>query len=878
MVFTPAGNGKLPTKLAVDGEETHNTPTMAVNLKSRLTLMRRIPMPLLSIFIGLFCGLFVWLVLDLVQPQALRSIFAEELKVRLEQQARETLVRFSNTVAAHSSTTRLLANHRHLANYLRPLDWRADDVGPPRFYRKTPPWLPDASLWLSLVQPSHILLLDLQGHSREIYQVGDLPMPKEFSGANEPLSSEHRVLSSLTIFDRKPFLLISEVAEDAAGRIMGSLLLLVPLNEQFLISSQQGVTQSDVVVGLLEADDKHFLASSDEKRLPSGTRFDKAKLEYQIIAQSFFEYEGSAVNMQFATLVPDSIVEATRERVAEFDLQQRLVAAIAFVSVFTLVFFLLSERLNQILRRISVFSQRALGKRQPELKKGNQLFVLEDWIHQFIQGVRETRDEVRLQHESEIQESEALKRTLLETALDSIVTVDQGGEVIEFNNTAEQIFGYKRENVIGRDFSALMLDPESRPSFRRMLGRYLHQMEDLLGEERWEMTAVSFEGVAFPVEVAIKPIRLQTRVVFTVYMHDISNRRKAEQEIRSLAKFPEESPSPVLRVNRPGVIIYANPSSDPLLHYWGCERAQTLPLYWRNRVTEVLDSGSNWESQVSFDRRTYSLQLSPVVDLDYVNIYGRDISAERQAEQQAREHQQELVHVCRLSTMGEMATGLAHELNQPLSAIANYANGCVRRLQLSGQGSDDILHALAQVNTQADRAGEIIRRLRALIGKQAPVRTVADIGDVAREVCSFVEFEARKANVFIEQELGLNYLPVRLDVVQIEQVLLNLLRNALDALMEIPEDKRRLLIRAYCKNDDRVCVEVVDSGTGIDEEARGRLFEPFFTTKESGMGMGLVISKTIIEDHNGAITVECPEEGGTCFSVILPSYRDDDEQ
>ncbi len=667
-------------------------------------------MPLLSIFIGLFCGLFVWLVLDLVQPQALRSIFAEELKGRLEQQARATLVRFSNTVAAHSSTTRLLANHRHLANYLRPLDWRADDVGPPRYYRKTPPWLPSASLWLSLVQPSHILLLDLQGHSREIYQVGDLPMPKEFSGVNEPLSSEHRVLSSLTIFDRKPYLLISEVAEDAAGRIMGSLVLLVPLNEQFLISSQQGVTQSDVVVGLLEADDKHFLASSDEERLPSGTRFDKAKLEYQIIAQSFFEYEGSAVNMQFATLVPDSIVEATRERVAEFDLQQRLVAAIAFVSVFTLVFFLLSERLNQILRRISVFSQRALGAKQPELKKGNQLFVLEDWIHQFIQGVRETRDEVRLQHESEIQESEALKRTLLETSLDSIVTVDQGGEVIEFNNTAEQIFGYKREDVIGRDFSALMLDPKSRPSFRRMLGRYLHQMEDLLGEERWEMTAVSFEDVAFPVEVAIKPIRLQTRVVFTVYMHDISNRRKAEQEIRSLAKFPEESPSPVLRVNRRGVILYANPSSDPLLHYWGCERAQTLPLYWRNRVTEVLDAGSNWESQVSFDQLTYSLQLSPVVDLDYVNIYGRDISTERQAEQQAREHQQELVHVCRLSTMGEMATGLAHELNQPLSAIANYANGCVRRLQLSGQGSDDILHALAQVNTQADRAGEIIRR------------------------------------------------------------------------------------------------------------------------------------------------------------------------
>ncbi|MES9879399.1 MAG: ATP-binding protein [Sedimenticola sp.] len=851
---------------------------MAITFKPRLTLMRRIPMPLLSVLIGLFCGLFVWLVLDQVQPQALHSIFAEELRGRLEQQARETLVRFNNSVAAHSSTTRLLANHRHLANYLRPLYWRADDVSPPRLHKETPSWLPSPSLWLPLVQPSHILLLDLQGHTREIYQVGDRRMPKEFSGINELLSSEHRVLSSLTIFDRKPYLLISEVAEDSAGTIMGSLVLLVPLDEQFLISSTQGAAQSSVVVGLLEADEQHFLASSDERQLPPGTLFDKAKQNYQIIAQSFSEYEGSAINMQFATLVPDSIVEATRERVAAFDLRQRLVAATTFVTVFTLVFFLLSERLNQILRRISVFSQRALGEGPPEIKTGNQLFVLEDWIHQFIQGVRETRDKVRLQHESEIQESEALKRTLLETALDSIVTVDQGGEIIEFNNTAEQIFGYKREDVIGRDFPALMLELESRPSFRRMLGRYLNQVDDLLGEERWEMMALSYEEVPFPVEVAIKPIKLQTRIVFTVYMHDISNRRKAEQEIRSLAKFPAESPSPVLRVNRPGVLIYANPSSGPLLQYWGCEPAQTLPLYWRSRVAEVLESGDNWESQVSFDQRTYSLLLSPVVDLDYVNIYGRDITEVRQAELRAREHQQELVHVCRLSTMGEMATGLAHELNQPLSAIANYANGCVRRLQLSGQGSEDILHALAQVNTQAERAGEIIRRLRALIGKQAPVRTVADIGDVAKEVCSFVEFEAKKAGVSIEPELGLTYLPARLDVVQIEQVLLNLLRNALDALMEMPEDKRRLLIRTYRKDDDRVCIEVEDSGPGIEEEAMGRLFEPFFTTKESGMGMGLVISKTIIEDHNGTITVDCPEEGGTRFSVVLPSYRDNDEQ
>lgn len=232
-------------------------------------------------------------------------------------------------------------------------------------------------------------------------------------------------------------------------------------------------------------------------------------------------------------------------------------------------------------------------------------------------------------------------------------------------------------------------------------------------EMRHELTAVKRGGGVFPVELAIKPIRLKNRLAFTIYMHDISNRRRIELEIRSLAKFASESPSPILRVNRRGVILYANNASDHLLSYWGCERAQTLPLYWRNRVTEILANGRDWQTQVIGTTQVYSLLLTPVVDLGYVNIYGRDITAEREAERQAREHQQELIHVSRLSTMGEMATGLAHELNQPLSAIANYANGSVRRLQSSGRESEDILYALGQITAQADRAGEIIKRLRA---------------------------------------------------------------------------------------------------------------------------------------------------------------------
>lgn len=853
---------------------------MPLSLKrpQKLSLLRRIPMPLMSVIIGLFCGLLVWGVLDQVQPRALRSIFAEELQSRLDQQARETLIRFDNYVLAHTSTARLLANHRQLADYLEPVYWYRADGDLPEQYRESPRWLPESSLWQSLIRPSHILLLDNDGRPREVYQLGERQLPAELGGASELLLGERKARATLTILTGQLYLLVSEPAEDATGTEMGFLMLVVPIDEQFLMASQQGISSNGVLVGILEADEQRFLASSDQSRLHRQQRLNEVEADFLVTSQSFSDYEDTTLNLQFATLVPRSVVQAMRDRVAGLEMRQRLVTAFTFVTIFTLVFYLLSERLNKILQRISRFSRRALGAKQPVIERGNQLFVLEDWIHQFIQLVRDTREEMRQQHESEMHESEMLKQAIMETALDSIITIDRRGVIIEFNPTAEQTFGYDRQEALGQVFAELIFNNESRPQFTLLMADVLSSRDWAPDEMRHELTAVKRGGAVFPVELAIKPIRLKSRLAFTIYMHDISNRRRTELEIRSLAKFASESPSPILRVNRRGVILYANGASDELLDYWGCERAQTLPLYWRNRVTEILGNGEDWQTQVNSSSRIYSLLFTPVVDLGYVNIYGRDITAERQAEHQAREHQQELIHVSRLSTMGEMATGLAHELNQPLSAIANFANGSVRRLQASGQGPEDILYALGQITAQADRAGEIIKRLRALVRKQTPVRRVADLNEVVREVCSFVEFEARKAGIVIEQEFYVHNLLVRIDVVQIEQVLLNLIRNALEALREMPEDGRSLVIQTDCQDGEWAVARVLDTGPGIRDEEMARLFEPFFTTKQGGMGMGLIISRTIIEDHGGTVNAEQRTGGGSCFSIRLPSNRNSDEQ
>ncbi len=834
--------------------------------------LRRIPLPVLSILIGVLCGLVVWFFLDQFQSRALNRIFQEELQTRLDQRARESLVRFEQYIASYTSTTKLLANHRRLAEYLEPKAWDEEGSVTPKVYlRSEPDWLPQVPQWAGLIPPSFLILFDSEGRGREVYLREPRPLPQDILSSGPLYVSESRVQPYITTLDNKPYLLISRPMEDSFGSPMGDLMLAVAIDDRFLAASQAGVSFRGAVVALLDADEQRVLASSDSKRLPPASPLTEWERDYVVTAQSFFEHEGSDLNMLFATFMPRWGMAATSSSVTRLVRRQRIIDTLVYISVFTLAFYLLSSRINMLLRRISRFSQRALGIRQPFPEGGNQLIVLEEWMRQFVHLVRRAGDEMRHRHEAEIQESEAVKRAIFATSLDSIITLDEKGRVIDCNDQAERLFGYGQEQAAGRELAALVFDGQSGHTFRKILESSGDGAQPQEESAHRELTALRADGTQLPVEVSVMRIQLESGVVFTVYLHDISRRKKDEQEIQSLAKFASESPSPVLRVNERGVILYANDAAEPLLDYWGCSRGQTLPLYWLKQVKRVLDKGWDAELELVSDGQIYSLLLAPIGELSYVNIYGRDITAVRRAEQASRQHQAELVHVCRLSTMGEMATGIAHELNQPLSAIVNYANGCTRRLQQGIGGEAELVEAMEHITTQAERAGEIIRRLRSLVGKQPPDRSVVDINDLVREVVSFVEFDTQRLGLEIEFDLEPGGLPVRVDLVQIEQVLLNLVRNAMDALRDVPEDKRHLFIRTRPEGAERVRVEVRDTGSGIDATTMEHLFDAFYTTKSTGMGMGLPISKTILDDHNGKIWAESQPGKGTTFYIVLPN-------
>jgi two-component system sensor kinase FixL len=256
------------------------------------------------------------------------------------------------------------------------------------------------------------------------------------------------------------------------------------------------------------------------------------------------------------------------------------------------------------------------------------------------------------------------------------------------------------------------------------------------------------------------------------------------------------------------------------------------------------------------------------------NIYAllgitRDITEHKQAEEQARRHQTELARVARLSTMGEMATGIAHELNQPLSAIANFSRGCIRRLRSGGMSPQELIVPLEEVCEQAERAGDILRHVRDFVRKREPRLKSLDVNQIVRAVVKFTEHEARHQCTHVRLNLDPLLPKVAADAIMIEQVIVNLVRNAIEAMTEVIPSRREIVIQTRLFESDSVEVEVADTGPGIEGGLIDQVFDQFFTTKPEGVGMGLAISRSIIESHGGKIRAESSRDGGAILRFTL---------
>ncbi|MET0294523.1 MAG: PAS domain S-box protein [Phenylobacterium sp.] len=253
----------------------------------------------------------------------------------------------------------------------------------------------------------------------------------------------------------------------------------------------------------------------------------------------------------------------------------------------------------------------------------------------------------------------------------------------------------------------------------------------------------------------------------------------------------------------------------------------------------------------------------------YFTGFVRDLSESQATERRLQDLQAELAHVSRLTALGEMASALAHELNQPLSAIANFVRGSVRLLGTPEPDRAMLKQALTEAGDQALRAGQIIRRLREFVARGEAERRIESLPKLLEEAGALAMVGAKEAGVRLRFDIDGRVDKVLADKVQIQQVALNLMRNAIDAMQDVP--RRELTVIARPADDDMVEVAVSDTGSGIDPEVEAQLFQPFITTKAQGMGIGLSISRTIVEAHGGRIWADAAPGGGARFHFTLPA-------
>ncbi|WP_212631483.1 ATP-binding protein [Pseudomonas sp. KB-10] len=463
---------------------------------------------------------------------------------------------------------------------------------------------------------------------------------------------------------------------------------------------------------------------------------------------------------------------------------------------------------------------------------------------------------------------------------------------------------------------ALLLDAEARllesnAALQELLGeRALTQVGELLPVNHLPLVRACLEQSR-----AVESVEAQDgeRILIWSFIPDVAERRvlarcrEATREVREqreaararrLYRLITENTTDLISRHTPeGVFLDATPASWTLLGYWPEElRGMAVDsllhpqdqLQQAKQAREALEQDGYhtmtyrirhrdghylwFETASRAIRETYTGAVVEVVSVS------RDITARIQAEENKRRLEDELAHTTRLITLGELASGIAHEINQPLAAVVNYASASQRYLQGIGgdqAGVDKVGQGLARITEHANHASAVIKRLRAFLRKGQRRMQALDLAEVAREAVRLCNWEAGTAQVAVSDVLPDNLPPVFADRVLLEQVLLNLLRNAIDANRERhPGAPSQVRLEAG-EADGCLAIRVMDQGPGVSDEQMAKLFTPFYTSKADGLGLGLSMSRSIIEGFGGALEAFPAEGGGLCLECRLPLGRDD---
>lgn len=373
---------------------------------------------------------------------------------------------------------------------------------------------------------------------------------------------------------------------------------------------------------------------------------------------------------------------------------------------------------------------------------------------------------------------------------------------------------------------------------------------------------------------------------------EIAERRRVEDSLRKQSRAVEQSPAMTIITDIGGRIEYVNPRFTQVTGYTLEEisgktprilKSGEMPAKEYETLWGTIAAGKEWQGEMHNRKKNGELfwaltSISPITNQngEVTHFLGisEDVTRRKRVEEDARLHRNELAHAGRVIVVGEMATSLAHELNQPLTVISGCAQVCLDKLRMGNGSPEEMRDSVEQVAEQAQHASEIIRRIRRFLRKEENERRLIEVNEAIHGVEDLLRVDAHEQGAAIELDLADGLPAVKADLIQLQQVVLNLAHNGMEAMVGCKSGQRRLTIQTVAAPGGAVEVAVRDTGQGVPAENLTRIFDPFFTTKASGLGMGLAISRSIVEDHGGRLWAASNDEVGAVFRFTLPQAKD----
>ncbi len=490
---------------------------------------------------------------------------------------------------------------------------------------------------------------------------------------------------------------------------------------------------------------------------------------------------------------------------------------------------------------------------------------------------------------------------LLGAAVDAIVVIDHKGVVETFNSAAERMFGYDAAEVVGANVNVLMPASESK-AHDGYLARYRDTgQRHIIGVGR-EVVGRRRDGSTFPVELSVGESYSKEATHFVGILRDVSDRhatlRALEEEHALNQRYLDlaqvimvnlDNTGKITMINRRGLEVFGYKEHELLGQDWFdcCLPEEVVPA--NRRVFEALMTGDTRpaeffenpiltrDGEIRVVEWRNSVMRDSFGEIVGSMSSGMDITDRHRQQEEVRQAHDRLSQFGRLSTIGEMAAGLAHEINQPLTAIAAYIQTCRRQLLANTAEPQVLLETAEKINAQALRAGEVIKRLRNFVAHHEDGRCLMDCVDLVKDVMTLAELDAKSHGVRLTIRSPSQPVLVNVDEVQIQQVILNLIRNGIDAMTDTESENRDLILTVDLESKTLAKIAVTDFGSGVSDEAANRLFDPFFTTKPTGMGLGLPMCRSIVDAHGGLLSFERNQPAGTTFFFTLPIQQQADD-